>query len=419
MEPRKFVRFTIVFAMLGICLAASGQRNSDPDGLFLSARHAAFHDKDYARAKSFLYAALETAPDYSDVRIFLGRIHTWAHEYDSARSCFQYVLQRHPDDEEAAVAFTDLEYWQDHLDSAMMVCRRGLDRHPDSRDLLIREAKIYRDTRQFQSAGSVAAAILRIDRHNTAARSLLDEIRELSSRNKLAMSYDFTYFDRQFDAPWHLVSLEYGRATKAGAVTARINGADRFDRSGIQYEIDAYPHISKIFYSYAEIAWSPNEGIFPQWHGGFSLYANLHGAWEGELGLRYLQFSGSPTWIYTGCLGKYYLNWLFSARVYLTPATTSPDVSASYSLSARYYYGGADEFLGLSAGYGISPDDRYNLIQLSSKTSLVSYNLGVQGKKKIGHDQVLSASLTWLNQEYLPGRNGNQYDLGLSWLYRF
>jgi YaiO family outer membrane protein len=400
-------------------MAASGQRRADPDSLFLSARYAAFHDKDYATAKALLYAALTTAPDYSDLRIFLGRIHTWVHEYDSARSCFQYVLQNHPDEEDAAMAYTDLEYWQDHLDSALMVCRRGLDRHPDSRELMIREAKIYRGLRRFQAAGSVADALLKIDRNNTAARSLLNEIRELSARNKLALSYDFAYFDRQFDAPWHLLSLEYGRATKAGAVTARINGADRFDRSGIQYEIDAYPHISKIFYSYAEIAWSPDDGIFPQWHGGFSLYANLPGAWEGELGFRYLQFSGSPTWVYTGCLGKYYRNWLFAARVYLTPATTSPAVSTSYSLSAKYYYGGADELIGLSGGYGISPDDRYNVIQLGSKTRLVSYNLGLQGKKKIGHGQVLSANLNWLNQEYLPGTNGNQYDLGLSWLYRF
>ncbi|MDP4256549.1 MAG: YaiO family outer membrane beta-barrel protein, partial [Bacteroidota bacterium] len=220
-------------------------------------------------------------------------------------------------------------------------------------------------------------------------------------------------------APWHLLSLEYGRSSKAGAVTARINGADRFDKSGIQYEIEAYPHISKIFYSYAEVAWSPDDGIFPQWHGGFSLFANLPGAWEGELGLRYLQFSGSPTWIYTGDLGKYYMNWLFGARVYLTPASASTAVPASYSLSAKYYYGGADEFIGVSGGYGISPDDRYNLIQLGSKTRLVSYNLGLLGKKKVGHDQVMSASLNWLNQEYLPGTHGNQFDLGVSWLYRF
>jgi YaiO family outer membrane protein len=162
-----------------------------------------------------------------------------------------------------------------------------------------------------------------------------------------------------------------------------------------------------MFYSYAEVAYSYNDGVFPQWRGGFSLYANLPASFEGELGFRYLEFSGDPTWIYTAYIGKYYKSWLWGGRVYLTPATYSKAVAVSYSVSARYYYGSADDLIGASAGYGLSPDDRYNVIQLEGSTKLTSYNLGVFFKKKLWRRNVLSASANWLNQEYLPHTNGN------------
>jgi YaiO family outer membrane protein len=408
-----------VFLFSSFFLVARAQDTSSADGLLLCARNAAFHEKDYGLAKAYLYKAIRISGDYADVRIFLGRIYAWEHVYDSARYYFEYALRLDPGYEDAAVAYADLEYWNNHNDLALRACRKGLTFHPRSEELLLRESRIYLAMKKFRAADSAAQQVLHIDKENTAARSIENRIRELSTLNKIGMSYDFVYFDRQFSDPWHLVSLEYGRSTRSGAVTGRINYANRFKENGVQYELDAYPHISKRFYSYVEVAYSDKEIIFPKWHAAFSLYGNLPSAWEGELGLRYLQFSGTPTWIYTAYLGKYVKNWLFGARTYLTPAAYSPAVSASYSLSARYYYGGADDLIGLSGGYGISPDDRYNVIQLDTKTRLTSYNLGFLVKKKIGHRYVLSASGNWLSQEYLPRITGNQYQAGLAMLYRF
>ena len=183
--------------------------------------------------------------------------------------------------------------------------------------------------------------------------------------------------------------------------------------------MDAYPRISKTFYTYVNAGYSDNVGVFPQWRGGFSLYANLPKSFEGELGVRYLKFSGDPTWIYTAYLGKYYKSWLFSGRTYLTPSSFSNSVSASYSIAARYYYGGVDDWFGGTLGYGISPDDRFNSIQINSKVRLVSYKAGLSFKKKITKFSVLSLAGSWFNQEYLPQTTGNQYQFSIGWLYRF
>jgi YaiO family outer membrane protein len=389
------------------------------DGLFQAARKAAFDEKNYTKAKSYLYKALNMSPDYNDIWIFLGRIYTWTDNYDSAKICFTHVLANKPDYEDASIAYTDLAYWNDRYDTALNVCVRGLQYHPSSEELLLRKAKILSAMKRYPAADSVVQQILLINKNNTQARLLHGRIKELSVKNKINVGYDFVYFDKEFTNPWHLASIDYGRSTKLGTITGRFNYANRFAESSTQFELEAYPRISKTFYSYAELGFSNNNGVFPRFRTGFSLYSNLPHSFEGELGFRYLQFSGTPTWIYTAYLGKYYKSWLFGARTYITPSTYTNVVSASYTALARYYYGSADDFIGFSAGYGISPDDRYNSVQLNSGVRLTSYNLSVLFKKKITRTDVFTVSANWANQEYLPDTKGNQYQAGVAWQHRF
>ena len=388
------------------------------DGLLATARKAAFDNKNYTQAKNYLYRALHISPRYADIKVFLGRIHTWTNNYDSARFYFTDVLKANPGYEEAAIAYSDMEYWNDNNQVALGITDSALVYHPSSEELLVRKAKILSSMRRYAEADVVVQKALRINKNNSDARLLADRIKELSTKNKIGLSYSYVYFDKQFSDPWHLASFDYTRRTGIGSVTGRVNYANRFTKNGIQYELEGYPRFSKTFYSYISAGYSDIVGVFPKWRGGFSLYINLPKSYEAELGFRYLNFSGDPTWIYTGYLGKYYKSWLFGARTYITPGNFST-VSTSYTISARYYYGSADDVLGINAGYGISPDDRLNSIQIDSKVRLVSYKAGISFKKKVSKFSVISVDGSWVNQEYLPQTKGNQYQFGLGWLYRF
>ena len=399
--------------------ASIAQDSTSADGLFQMARTAAFTQKDYNTAKQYLNRAITKSPGYADLWIFLGRIYSWTDHYDSARYCFDSALHIQPEYEDASVAYADVEYWNDHYDKALAICNKGLQYHPSSEELLLRKAKVLNALQQYENAETTIQKLISINRNNTAARALANSIRESASKNKIDVSYDFVYFDKQFSDPWHLVSVDYGRTTPIGVVTGRINYANRFAQNAVQYEAEAYPHISKTFYSYVNVAYCDNNnGVFPQWRGGFSLYANLPKSYEGELGVRYLLFSGTPTWVYTAYVGKYYKSWLFGARTYVTPSTYVNTPSASYNVIANYYYGSADDVIAFSAGYGISPDDRYNAIQIFT-AKLKTYKAGITFRKKVSKMNVLSADANWLNQEYLPDTKGNQYQIGLAWLHRF
>lgn len=406
-----------------VCLLSGmtvyAQDTGSPDALLQLAKKAAFDEKDYAKAKGYLYSALEKSPDYADVRIFLGRIYGWMKNYDSAKICFDRVLAKDPAYEDATVAYADLEYWNKHDEKALHITETGLTHHPQSRELLLRKVKILASLKKYESANTALEHLLKIDRNNSEARAMYGRINEEASKNRISVNYDYTSFDKQFADPWHMVSVDYGRTTPIGLVIGRVSYANRFKESGVQFEAEAYPHISKTFYCYVNLGYSNDAGVFPQWRGGFSLYANLPKSYEGELGVRYLNFSGSPTWIYTAYLGKYYKSWLLSVRTYLTPSTFTKTVSASYNASARYYYGSADDLVGLVLGYGISPDDRSNAILLDNPAKLTTYKIGLSFKKKVARMNVLSLDANWFNQEYLPQTKGNQYQISIGWLHRF
>ena len=396
-----------------------GQDTLGSDGLLIEARKAAFEKNDYPLAKSYLFRALKISPDYTDIRIFLGRINTWTKNYDSARYYFNSVLVTNPAYEDASAALTDVEYWSDQYTTALLVSNEGLKYHPSSETLLVKKAKILDGMHRYKEAEETIQLALGINKNNAEARSIANRLKESSVKNKLGLSYDYVYFDKQFNDPWHLVSFDYSRTTGIGSVTGRINYANRFAENGVQYEVDVYPRLSKTFYAYLNAGYSDNVGILPHWRSGLSLYANLPKSYEAELGFRYLQFSGDPTWIYTGYLGKYYKSWLFGLRTYLTPSTYAKKISTSYAASARYYYGSADDVIACNMGYGISPDDRLNSIQIENNNRLNSYNAGVSFKKRVSNFNVLTIAVSWVNQEYLPQTIGNQYQMGIAWLHRF
>lgn len=416
MHLKKQLASIIPIACLIYSSSLFAQDNTPSDDLFLQARTAAFDKKDYRLAIELSRKALAKSPNYSDIRIFLGRVYTWSDKKDSARIEFEKVLNQDKENEDASVAYADLEYWNDDPAKALSICETGLVSHPGSKELLLRKAKSLIDLKRFQEANDVVNTLLKADPKNDAARTLSSKIKDLVSKNKIGISYDFTGFDKQFANPWHLVSISYSRATSLGSIIGRFNYANRFTTSAVQFEADAYPRISRTFYSYISGGVSNKSGVFPQYRAGFSLYANLPKSFEAEAGFRYLYF-GDATWIYTASIGKYFKSYWFNFRTYITP--DNKNISRSFSFTTRYYFGGAYDYISLGLSTGISPDDQINNIQLGNKTKLKSNGISAGYYKTIKKLNIISITAGWANQEYLASTFGNQYSFGLAYQKRF
>ncbi|MEO6329964.1 MAG: YaiO family outer membrane beta-barrel protein [Ginsengibacter sp.] len=412
---KKITLFIVCILSSSVFLKAQTHLSSDE--LFKNAREAAFDDKNYDKARQLAHQALEISPDYADIEIFLGRVYTWNKQYDSARYHFSKVLETAPINEDASIAYADLEYWNDNYNEALNICNRALAVYPASEELLIRKAKNLNATKNFREAGLITSQLLRTNNKNAAALRLASTLKDAVSVNRISISYDNSSFDKQFDRPWHLASVSYGRQTKLGSITGRVNYANRFGVNGFQAEVDAYPRISKTFYSYISFGYSGNVGVFPKYRAGFSLYVNLPKSFEAEAGLRYLYFT-SATNVYTFYAGKYYKNFLFSARTYLTPSIGA--VSQSYSLAGRYYFKGAEDYIGLSIGTGISPDESNQNIQFNTKqNNLTSRKISASFSHTFLKWNVVSLSAGLINQEYRPSVKGNQLNLSAGLSHRF
>ena len=150
----------------------------------------------------------------------------------------------------------------------------------------------------------------------------------------------------------------------------------------------------------------------------FTSSANLPSSFEGELGFRYLHFTGD-TWIYTAAVSKYVGDFWFNFRTYLTPSNSA--ISQSYTVHVRYYTGGADDYLSLGVGTGISPDDPRNIILLNNGNNykLTSDNISAAFYHSFKRLNVFFITASLDNQEYQFNTRGNQLDIGVGYLRRF
>ena len=166
------------------------------------------------------------------------------------------------------------------------------------------------------------------------------------------------------------------------------------------------------------LGFSSDSGIFPQFRAGFSLFANLPASFEADAGIRYLSFD-DETYIYTVAVGKYYKNYWFNLRTYLTPGENA--LSRSLSLTVRYYLGGADDFFGVRVGVGVSPDDNTNsvLFNGNSVNRLRSNNMTLTYRKLLGATNVLVVDSRIEDQEYATDSRGIQFSASIGFIKRF
>lgn len=100
----------------------------------------------------------------------------------------------------------------------------------------------------------------------------------VAPERRALLEYAFTRLDGGAD-PWHLASLELSRRSPGGTLLARGSLARRFERTGTQLEVEAYPRLSRRTYAFVGAGFSPDE-LFPELRLGAELFTALAPDWE-------------------------------------------------------------------------------------------------------------------------------------------
>ena len=353
----------------------------------------------------------------SDVALLMGRTYAWDGMYDSARVVLQDVLVQRPENMEAYDALSDVEFWADNNAQAIEYCNAALKLEPESPKFAMKKARILYSDEQYNEAVDVLETYLHENPGEPDFLLKLKEYRLDAMKNKIRVVHTYDSFDSDFNRdPWHFLALSYGRKTKLGSVIARLNYANRFDSNGLQFEVDAYPKIGENNYAYVNYGYS-SDALFPGNRFGFELYHNFPKAWEGSIGMRYLDFSSSGVDIYTATLGKYVGNYWISLRSYVTPDTDGTSVSGA--LSVRRYFADSENYLGLKLSYGVSPDDNRKPIDTEKNLTLKTRSVRAEYNRLIKKIWIVSAGFNVGSEQLEPGNYSGYYsfDIGFSRLF--
>lgn len=408
----------IIFSLA--CLLPSipawGQDVENVDRAFEQARELAF-DGQREDARILCDAILEISPDYHGVRILKARTYSWDREYENARSELRYVLERDPRHRDALSALIDTELWSENYGEARQLARRATGYHPLDESLLIKLATAYNYLDRQTEALNVLNQIESINPTSREAINFRQSIQTASQDYSFTVSYTNDSFSEVFNA-WNTGYLQLSRGTPYGSVIGRVNLANRFDATGIQPEIDLYPSIADGWYGYLNAGFT-SSSIFPRSRYGAEIHRRLPWGMEASAGVRHLRFTASTVTIFTGSLTKYYGNWMFSGRPYITPSNVG--VSRSLSLLARRYFSNADNYLTLRGGFGFSPEERTFQQDVNDIFLLQSRFVGIDGYKSLRFNFLLflSADLTRQELRFDPGEFITRLTFNTGIVYRF
>ena len=359
-----------------------GQNKSEStEQLMKEAQQLAFGNH-WEEARVAARLILKNHPNYHDARVLIGRTWAWQHQYDSARFEINKVLASDSSYRDAMDAAIDIEFWSDNLLIADNNCDKALKLYPDDNEFLIKKAKILMAIGNQNEAKSILSKLLNSNPNSYAVSAMLNNLKKYKSQVNIDHTFDF--FKVPYLWRWHLTSIQYQLNTKSGVFIAKFNvgqlvnnGEHYLSNPNEQLEIEAYPIINKTTYIYADYGYSWCS-FYPLHRIGLEPFKTFQYSWEVSAGFRFLVINEAPAYSYipilTCSIGKYFAdNWI-SFRPYVTISHDNGNSVASY-LFYRHYFGIADNYIGGMAGYGISPDERYNYSGQFEHFNSSSYHL--------------------------------------------
>ncbi|UCD61310.1 MAG: YaiO family outer membrane beta-barrel protein [Flavobacteriaceae bacterium] len=347
--------------------------HGNPDTSFFTARDLAFEGQ-HGIARDTLQLILSKYPEYTDVRNLLAKTYSWDGNHAEARKHFNKITSVERQNKEVWIAAIKNEVYAENYSIALGLANKSLNYLKADPDLQALRTEIINEIYK---------------RQNSSDTEEIKEAEAKSFKNRIGVINSVDVFDIVYD-PMIYSSAEYIRETGIGKLIPRVNFSNRFNINGLQYEMDFYPKISKMFYAYTNYGYS-NSNIFPNHRAGAELFANLPKSVEVSGGIRYLDFVTSRAIIYTGSAGLYRGNYYFSLRPYITPRVDGP-IGVSGSLLARKYFQDRENYFGANLILGYSPEIK----QLISDSDIIIAEtlLFVESQQLLFEYQFTAQSLT-------------------------
>ena len=301
-----------------------------------------------AESIKLLEDSLAISPTDSGARVLLGTVLSWEGRYDEARRELEAILAGSPTHGDALPAMINVELWSNHPGRAEELASRALRMRPNATEMLLARARALSALQRQTEARDTLDRLLVIDPRNEQALQMQRGLQANLRLWQVRVGASHGEFSDHRVA-WREAQVSLGRATPIGSIILKGAHAQRFGLQDDQFELELYPRFRPGTYAYVAGAYSADAILYPEYRYAAELYQSLGAGFEASAGFRRLGF-GRGVNIYGGSLSKYYGNWLFTGRTFVTP--DSAGASRSYHGSFRRYFGDAGTHVGLRYGRG-------------------------------------------------------------------
>lgn len=406
--------------LLGTAAIASAQNAPAPDvasqEAVQQARTLAFSGKqNRPQALALLKDHLAVKPDDVDARVFYGIVLSWDGQYDLSRAQLSEVLAGHPTYGDAISALINVELWSDRPEHAVQLARDAAAQDPKNAALLIQEARGLRDMNRGKQSIAVLDQVLTLEPNNQEAKNLR---RRWSDTPRLweAQVDHVTDFFSAGKATQHETLGSVRGPTPLGSLIADFSRADRFGLVSYQSQLEFYPHIRPGTYGYLNVGYSSDRVLYPRWRFAGNIFHGIGHGFEVSGGMTRLDFSSSTANIYNVALARYWGNWLFTARDYLTPDSLT-GTSHTEFFSARRMFGneGIHDYVEFRFSHGSSLAQARTTLDILTLSSTKGTFVVDKG---FGHFN-LAFSAAAASEDQVFGGKINRYTLDGTLYYRF
>ena len=405
-------RFLILFLLLLTAQTVLSQVQ-DPDVLFSQARTAAFEKKDFKEAIRLASQALEIAPDYLDVKVFLGRVYIFNEQHDQGRPILIEVLNKDGSRKFARTTLIDSYLNKGEYLKADDYAAAGLRESPSDTDFMFKKALALEGQGNQRAAAIYFENIVDLDPTYPFVQQKLNELKKERLDWGVYTTFSNSQLNNNLD-PWNIGGVGLIRRSAYGTFSAEVNYGSRFGINDTEFQIIGYPVINSKTYAFVNAAFS-NNNFFPSYRLGASVYRVLPKRLETELGFRMLAFDANNVYQITGSLKKFISRYRFSARGFFT--TVNANTSLNGLIALRTYFNKITNYVEIRGGYGRT-NNLFNSQQDLTRDQVVEGGLNAQ--YEVNPQLFLFLDVGYFSEEFAASPIRRRVDslFGMRYLFR-
>lgn len=284
----------------------------------------------------------------------------------------------------------------------------------------------------YQTCVNTLDTMRKVDSTNKDANDLLTEAKIKLLKNTIQVGYLLNVFNAAPFGPWDYWWIQYTRNILHCPVSAKVTYGSIWGlpvgwRGGVQFELGAYPTITKTTSADASVAYSNNFAVFPQWQITADIIQKLPLGFEASIGGTYMHFIDvvdefltppQDVWIIDPYIGYYFGidKWQLSYRPYFV--YKKPTIYITHTAVLRHFFGNPDTWASLYGTYGTSPFvDYFQLNPIATKVEMV----GIDYQTRLPHNWLIWPMVSYEYLDYYPPNNlfGNMFYVQIILTKRF